>query len=38
MTEVKGRIVIQQCLSASLKLPVAEGQNPEMVNVSVTKI
>lgn len=28
-----GRLVIQQCLSASLKLPGADGKDPEHVDV-----
>ncbi|XP_068202454.1 D-aminoacyl-tRNA deacylase 2 [Palaemon carinicauda] len=33
MNELTGRLVIQQCLSASLKLPGIEGREPELVEV-----
>ncbi|XP_071515285.1 D-aminoacyl-tRNA deacylase 2-like isoform X2 [Panulirus ornatus] len=33
MSEITGRVVIQQCLSACLKLPGAEGREPETVEV-----
>ncbi|XP_064109246.1 D-aminoacyl-tRNA deacylase 2-like [Macrobrachium nipponense] len=33
MNELTGRLVIQQCLSASLKLPSVEPREPEVVEV-----
>ncbi|KAK7072119.1 D-tyrosyl-tRNA(Tyr) deacylase [Halocaridina rubra] len=33
MGDITGRLVIQQCLNASLKLPGIEGREPEIVNI-----